>query len=102
MNITVERGAGDKPYPESISDDLLVTEEAGRERGVAEINANDSDRRIITADGPKNFFMQPTSLVEIRHKGKTKRGIINMFARVYNKQGNNFTVTSSLEIEVKA
>lgn len=101
MNVTVKRGAGNIPYPQDIVDELLTTEAAGIERGRAEINDNDTSRKIIKANGPKNNFMYPTMLVEVRKGGKTTKGILNMFARTYDKEGNNFTVTSSVEVEVQ-
>lgn len=102
MNIIVERDPADKICPEDIVDPLLVTDGAGRERGRAEINENCSDRKIISANGPKNTLIFPGKLVEVIIKGKSVRGNLMMFSRTYNREGKNFTINSSYEIEVEA
>jgi hypothetical protein len=100
MNIIVERLPGDKPGP-SIVDSLLVTEALATERGVAEINYHESNRSILSGNGPRNFFMEPGSLVQITDGEGVTRGIVKMYSRSYNLESGRFSVTSSMIIETE-
>lgn len=100
MNIIIERSPGDKPGP-SIVDPLLVTEALATERGIAEINYSESNRSMLSGNGPRNFYMEPGSLVQITDGESVTRGIVKMYSRSYNLDSNKFSVTSSMIIETE-
>jgi hypothetical protein len=102
MNIEVYRGAGDNPAPQEIVSEFLTTDAVGRFRCTAELNENDSDRKTIDADGPKNSVMTPTKLVRVKNRSEIRSGILNMFARTYQQDGNQYSITSHMTIEIKA
>lgn len=100
MNVIVQRSPADMQGPDIVNV-LLVTEASGRARGLAEINHNDTPRKNLAGNGPKNMLMYPCRLVEIIKKGSVKRGILTMYSRSYNKSGNNFTIDSAVTIETQ-
>ena len=102
MNIEVYRGAGDNPAPQEIIDELLTTDDVGRFRLTNELNENDSNRKHIDGDGPKGSVLIPTKLAEVNSRTETRRGIVNMYARTYQQNGNEYTINSHISIEIKA
>ena len=102
MNIEVYRGTGDNPAPQEIVSEALQTDEIGRFRCVRELNDNDSDRKMLDADGPKGSVLTPTKLARVTSRSETKTGIVKMYARTYEQTGNKYTITSHMTIETKA
>lgn len=100
MNVVIIRSPGNKPGPD-IVDPLLSTEAIGRFRGQSEINHNDSSRKSLTGNGPKNEFMMPCKLVQIEKKGSRQYGILTMYSRSYNKADGVYTIDSAVAIETK-
>lgn len=100
MDITISREPRDKAGPD-IVDVLLTTEEAAKHRARAEINHNSSSRKSINGNGPKNTLMYPTKLVEVIKKRARYKGILVMYSRSYNRDGNQFTIDSAVTIEAK-
>lgn len=101
MLVIAKREPGDKQGPDIVGN-LLVNDLAGEERGRAEVNLNDSPRKIISANGPKNEVILPTKLVEVIRAGSNQRGISLMYSRSYNISGIVYTIDSSMTIQVKA
>lgn len=101
MNVIISRGAGDKPGPEIVSD-LLTTREICRFRGVSELNYYYTSRKQLNGDGPKIEVMIPTKLVEISGRRGSKRGILKMYSRTYDKEDGKFTINSHMTIEVQS
>lgn len=99
-NVIVSRDPADTPGPD-IVDNLLTTDIAAIARGRAEINHNCSSRKIVSGNGPKNTLMFPTFLTEVIKKTVRYRGILTMYSRSYNRTGKQFTIDSSVTIEVK-
>jgi len=100
MNVTISRPPANK-VGEEIVNVLLVTTGAGTQRGKSEINHNESSRKIINASGPKNSLMFPTKLIEIVKRTSKYRGVLTMYSRSYNRDGNEYTINSAVTVEAK-
>ncbi|MGD9948920.1 MAG: hypothetical protein AB7U29_10630 [Desulfobulbus sp.] len=98
ISIIVERAPADRTG-DDIVDPLLTTEAAALERGRNEIDAQCSDRTIVSVSGPHRRWIQPGSLVEYHGRRSTWSGIITRCAITVNRDGDNFTVDRSLEME---
>lgn len=97
MSVIVKRGDGDNPG-ESISDAVLTTDEALVERGLAEINENDSDRVIETGNIVGTDYMKPGSVVNVKQKnGAEYKGYLTSF--VFSVNSSPFSLLSSLQVE---
>lgn len=99
MNLTVDREPADKAT--DVVDVLLTSKPAAQHRGTAIINHNDSNRKNITAGGPKNQLMWPCKLVEVIKRRSRYRGILTLYSRSYNRDGKMFTINSDVNVEAK-
>ena len=101
MRVEVYRGAGDNPAPNEIVNEHLTTDVIGRFRATAELNENDSSRLHIDCEGPKGTVLLPSKLAEINSRSEIKRGIVNMYARTYNQNGNQYVINSHISVETR-
>jgi hypothetical protein len=100
MQITVTRGAGDKPGPDII-DPLLTSEPVAVARGRREIDYHSSSRIKEQAQCPKHGFMSTGSLVLITEAEKQWPGLIRYFSLTLtiDDSGERFTADTGLHIE---
>lgn len=101
ISIIVERSPADRTGAD-IVDPLLTSEPAALERGRNEIDAQCSDRSIVTATGPHRRWIKPGTLVEYHGQRSTWRGNIIRCAITITRDGDNFTADRALEMEREA
>lgn len=101
ISIIVERSPADRTG-EDIVDPLLTSETAALERGRNEIDANSTDRNMVTVTGPHRRWVPPGSLVEYHGRRATWRGKIIRCAITITRDGDSFTADRSLEMEREA
>lgn len=97
-SVIVQRKPANRPG-DDITEPLLSDNIAKRERGRAEINRNEDDRKIITGSGPKGQFLLPGKLAEINIRGRFIRGSVTMFSRTYSLTGEVYQIDSAVSIE---
>lgn len=91
----------------NISNALLVDEKSKLAAGTAAINANCSNRKIISGNGPYMGRIPPRTFVKyVRGVGSTVRGVVDKCARVIqiSKDGDTveFSGNTNLDIEIEA
>jgi hypothetical protein len=96
--VIVQRQPSDKPGPD-ITEALLASEEAARERGRVEIDRNSTGRVMVTVSGPHRRFVSPGTLVQYHGRRGSWVGLIRRCAITLSREGDSFTADRSLEIE---
>lgn len=99
--VIVQRGAGDKPGPD-IVDDLLSAVPMAVERGRNEIDRQCSNRRIVNLTGPYRSWIDTGSLVEVRGRRGTYRGMVIRTALVVKRDGDSFQADMAIDLECEA
>jgi len=82
-----------------ISDVLLTTEEVALERGRVEIDIGYSNRINSGLNIASPMFIYPGSLVGINEGGEINNGMLNSIGLSLTKNGDTFSVSTSLSIE---
>jgi len=82
-----------------ISDVLLTTEEAARERGRVEIDKVYSNRINTSLDIAATVFISPGSFVGINENGSVNNGMVKSISLSLIKNGKTFSTSSSMTIE---
>lgn len=85
-----------------ISDPLLTTIAAGRERGRVEIDSVFTNRKNVNIDLPYQNFIQPGSLVGIVEGGNAVNGLLQTISITHVASDNSIQVGSQLSIEREA
>ena len=98
IQITVQRPPGDKPGPD-ITDQLLTSEPAARERGRIEIDKNSSTRVLVTVSGPYRSWLAPGSLVAYHGRRESYSALVRRCALTISRDGDSFSATRSIELE---
>lgn len=98
IQITVQRQPADTPGPD-ITDQLLTSEPAARERGRVEIDRNATTRVLVTASGPYRSWLAPGSLVAYQGRRGAFRALVRRCALTISRDGDAFTATRSIELE---
>lgn len=98
IQITVQRAPADTPGPD-ITDALLATEPAARERGRVEIDRNSTNRVLVTASGPYRGWLAPGSLLAYHGRRGSYRCLVRRCALTLTREGDSFAATRSLELE---
>lgn len=102
IHVIVERQPANRQGPD-ISDSLITTEAVARERGRNEIDANSTNRYIVTGNGPLLSFIRPGSIVEVQQTSRPPyRAMVRKWALSITRDGDNFSATQSLELEREA
>ncbi len=82
-----------------ISDVLLVTEEAAKERGRVEIDKGYTNRISSNIDLVSPIFLYPGSYLGIDENGEIKNGMIRNLSLSLKKSGETFSTSTSLTVE---
>ena len=82
-----------------ISDVLLTTEEAAKERGRVEIDKEYSNRVNSNLELVSPVFLYPGSFLGINEGGEIKNGMIKSLRMSLQKNGNTFSTSTSLTVE---
>jgi len=98
ISIIVERSPADRTGPD-IVDPLLTSDAAALERGRVEIDANGSDRNLVTVSGPHRRWIKPGTLMEYHGRRGTWRGMVTRCGLTLTRSGDSFTADRSLEME---
>lgn len=85
-----------------ISDPLLTTVPAGRERGRVEIDSSFTNRKNVNIDLPYLTFIQPGSLLGIVEGGNSVNGLLKDISISYVASEKSLQVGSQLGIEREA
>ncbi len=101
ISILVERSPADRTG-EDIVDPLLTSEAAALERGRNEIDAQYSDRNMVTVTGPHRCWIQPGLLVQYHGLRASWRGMVTRCAITITRDGDSFNADRSLEMERQA
>lgn len=97
ISIIVERSTGNRTGPD-ITDALLTTEPAARERGRCEIDAA-TPLVQETITGPHRRWIPPGSLLRFHGRRGAWQGVITRCALTITRDGDTFTADRSLEVE---
>lgn len=101
MNIEVVRAPGDRTGP-TISDSLLTTDEAGRERGRVEIDRNCSGRELVDMTVPL-AWQQPGGLAAMADAdGGAWRGLVTGWRLTLSRESGSYSVESVVTFEREA
>ena len=98
ISVTVKRDPADKPGP-TISDNLILTEAVARARGIAEIDQEYTDRRIVNGSCSLRNGINPGAVVEVQEAEESWKGMVKTIAYVFDIVDGSFTATMPLVIE---
>ena len=98
IQITVQRQPADTPGPD-ITDQLLTSEPAARERGRVEIDKNSTSRVMVTVSGPYRSWLAPGSLVAYHGRRGSFPALVRRCALTISRDGETFSATRSIELE---
>jgi hypothetical protein len=98
IQVTVQRAPADTPGPD-ITDALLASEPAARERGRVEIDKNNTNRVLVTASGPYRQWLAPGSLLAYHGRRGSYRALVRRCALTITRDGDRFSATRSIELE---
>ena len=98
ISVTVQRAPADKPGPD-ISDPLITSDLVARERGRNEIDAQSTNRSLVTASGPYRQWIQPGVLLSYIGRRATWMGMVKRYAITISRDGDGFSADCNLEIE---
>ena len=97
--VIVERPPGDRQGPD-ISDPLVTSVEAARERGRNEIDRASTNRELVQSNGVLTTWIRPGAMVEVMDAEQHAwRGMVRSCAIVVNRDGDSVTASISLETE---
>jgi len=96
--VIVQRQPANKPGPD-ITDPLITSENAARERGRNEIDNNSTNRALVNLTGPHRLFVPTGTLVEYLGRRSSWRGMTRRCAITLSRDGDGFTGDRSLEAE---
>ena len=85
-----------------ISDSLLSTEEAARERGRVEIDSSYSNRKMTTCTIQELTFIQPGSILGIVGLSSSSNGILRSTTIRISRNSQNLEVSTSMQVELEA
>ncbi len=85
-----------------ISDPLLSTEEAAKERGRVEIEKSYTNRKLISLDILNLDFNQPNQLSELIDLFSNQKGLLISSSISISKSGKGLSAKSTANIEVAA
>lgn len=98
ISVIVQRAPADRPGPD-ITDPLLTSDAAARERGRNEIDATCSDRALVAVAGPFRRWMAPGTLLGYHGRRGAWRGMVRRCALTISRDGDQFSADISLEVE---
>lgn len=99
INVQVQRVPADRPGPD-ISDPLITSENAARERGRNEIDYACSHRQKVSGSGDLQQFLQPGALVEVQETARPPwRGQLKRWSMRITRQESEVTADQVMEIE---
>lgn len=96
--INVQRSPADTQGPD-ITDALLTSDLAARERGRVEIDHHGTNRMQVAVSGPYRGFVRPGILVEYHGRRSIWRGMVRRSGLTLTRAGDSFSADRSLEIE---
>ena len=96
--ITVARAPADRQGPD-ISDPLLTTDLAARERGRVEIDRASTNRAVVSMSGPYRRFVAPGALVDVAGRRERWRGLVRRSSITISRSGDGFQADLALELE---
>lgn len=82
-----------------ISDSLLTTEEAARERGIAEINATYTNRKDITVKNATTNFVSPGTFAGLAAETYQIHGIVQSISIQISREGDKMEANSTVQLE---
>ena len=98
ITVTVQRDPANRPGPD-ITDQLLTSDVAARERGRVEIERNGSNRLLVSVAGPYRRWIAPGGLVDYHGRRGPWRGLVRRCALTLSREGDSFTADVALELE---
>lgn len=102
ISVTVQRSPADRQGPD-ISDPLITSDGVARERGRNEIDANSTNRELVSGSGPMGDFMRPGRLVEVMDAEQAAwRGRLNKVAYTMQRSGDSISMLTATVIEREA
>lgn len=97
--ITAKRPPANKQGPD-ITDQLLSSEAQARERGRVEIDANCSNRTIVSGTCVIHSYMQPGKMVQVTDLEKGNyMAMLRSFSLSINRQKDSFKATTNVILE---
>ncbi len=101
ISVKVERSPADRQGPK-IADPLISSEIVARARGLAEIDRHCSNRKQINGNCAHLGHVRTGLIVSVLDSEKGEyRGMITRSARVITREGDSFTATTPLTIEIE-
>lgn len=102
VDVTVKRGAGDRPASE-ISSGLMVSSRVAGARGAFEVDHDSTDRLQVAADLVDTRYKRRRQIIEVAEEEETWRGMVTGFERTIELTGDadnlDYSVVVVLEIE---
>ena len=89
-------------WGDSISDTLLTSDVAKRERGRVEIEKSFSNRSKVSLGFRYPLFQQPTTIVNVQHTDMNFNGMLRSVNISISKAGGSLSVGTTMEIEANA
>lgn len=90
---------GNLKWGDDISDALLVTELAARERGRVEIDSSYTNRTMVDLNLHQNSFIQPGQQVTIVSGTESNTGLLKNIRINYNVSDNSVASGSDIRVE---
>lgn len=88
-------------WGDDISDTLLATEEAGRERGRVEIDSSYTNRVITEASMVRMTFIQPGTLIGVENENAINLGLVTDFSLSFQVEDEEIDIESTIVVEQK-
>lgn len=98
IEIIAQRPPANKQGDEIVAP-LLTSEEAARERGRQEIDAQCTDRELVSITGPYRGWSNPGALVEFLGRRGSWQGVLRRVSMSISRENDQFTADIRMEIE---
>lgn len=96
--IIVQRPPADRQGTD-ITDPLITSDLAARERGRNEIDRAGTNRALVSLSGPYRRFVPPGTLADVAGRRERWRGMVRRSAITISRNGDTFQADMALELE---